>query len=147
MNSKDIKYGILVQNVLLKEIPKGDQRTALLGQVVLIDGELGKGIIGVRFLTEGNTWEPNRFSCPQENVAVISEKLWPYIASITSPQERVKLVKNKPLCDILKNIGKDMVVGFMDTNDVHLGTVRYMGAVKGMGYCFGIELYVSLINY
>lgn len=143
MNSKEIKYGILVQNVLLKEVPKGDQRTALLGQIVLVDGKLGEGNFGVRFLTEGETWESNRFICPQENVIMISEKLWPYIASITSPQERVKLAKNKLLCDILKNIAKDKIVGFMDTNDVYLGTVRYMGPVKGMGYCFGIELHVS----
>lgn len=147
MNSTENKYGILVKNVLLKEIPKGDQRTALLGQIVLIEKQIGDRNIGVRFLTEHNEWEPNRFICCQENVMQISEKIWPYIASITSPQERLKLAKNKPLCDILKNITIGTLVGFMDTSDVYLGTVRYMGAVKGMGYCFGIELHVSLINY
>ncbi|KAJ8920977.1 hypothetical protein NQ315_015772 [Exocentrus adspersus] len=146
MNSKDSEYGILAQNVLLKEIPKGGQRTALLGQIVRIEDKLKDGNYVLRFLTEINTWELNRFSCSQENVVCIPEKLWLYIASIQSPQERIKLAKNKALCEKLKSVGKDMVVGFMDTNDVYLGRVRYMGPVKGMGYCFGIELHEKKIN-
>ncbi|KAJ8931320.1 hypothetical protein NQ314_015782 [Rhamnusium bicolor] len=142
MSSKEMKYGIFVQNVLLKDLSKVQkQRTALLGQIVIIASKLADRNLAVRFLKEGDTWESTHFCCSQDSVVPICEQLWPYIATITSPQERVKLAKNKSLCEKLKKISKDTVVGFIDTTDVHLGTVKYMGTVKGIGSCIGIELH------
>ncbi|KAJ8947473.1 hypothetical protein NQ318_009776 [Aromia moschata] len=146
MSSNNMKFGIFEQNALLKDISKGLQRTVLLGQIVKIDGKLTDGKLIVRLLKEGDSWESTNFSCSQETVIPIAEKLCPYIASITSPQARVKLARNKELCEKLKNICKDMVVGFLDTNDISLGTIKYMGTVKGMGFCVGIELHEKKKN-
>lgn len=150
MGSREKNYGVFLKNALLKlkdaKDKKQTQRTARLGQVVIIDDKL-EGIIYVRFLKDsGDSWESTQFLCPEDCIVQISEKLWPFIASIASPQDRLKLAKNKTLCDKLKTISKDMVVGFADIKDVHLGKVRYIGAVKGMGHCYGIELHVSWIN-
>lgn len=140
-----MEYGIFLCNDLLKDYPKGQQqRTALLGQVVIIDGKLPNRTIIIRFLKEGETWETAQFFCSEDSVIRICEKLCFFIASIVSPQERVKVAKNKSLCDKLKTISNDMTVGFSDTKDIYLGTVKYIGVVKGMGHCFGIELHVSI---
>lgn len=150
MGSREKEYGVFLNNALLKLRDARDkgqaQRTAMLGQVVIID-ERSEGNVAVRFLKDdGESWESTQFLCPEDHIVHISEKLWPFIASIVSPQDRLKLAKNKSLCDKLKTISKDMVVGFSDTNDVYLGKVKYIGAVKGMGHCYGIELHVSFIN-
>lgn len=150
MGSKEKEYGVFLKNALLKVKDVRDkgqpQRTALLGQVVIIE-EKSDGNVSVRFLKDsGESWECTQFLCSEDHIVYISEKLWPFIASIVSPQDRLKLAKNKNLCDKLKTITKDMVVGFSDTKDVYLGKVKYIGAVKGMGHCYGIELHVSLIN-
>lgn len=143
------EYGIFRKNALLKLKDGTDrgqnQRTAMLGQVVIID-EKSEGNVTVRFLKEGDSWESIQFLCPKTDILYISEKLWPFIASIASPQDRLKLANNKNLCDKLKTITKDMVVGFADTKEVYLGKVRYIGAVKGIGHGYGIELHVSWIN-
>lgn len=150
MGSREKEYGVFLKNALLKrKDDKGQtQRTAMLGQVVIIE-EKSDGNVSVRFLKDGNveSWESTQFVCSEDHIVYISEKLWPFIASIASPQDRLKLAKNKNLCDKLKTISKDMVVGFCDAKDVYLGKVKYIGAVKGMGYCYGIELHVSLINH
>lgn len=150
MGSRENKYGVFLKNTLLKSKDARDknlsQRTALLGYVVIIDEKVD-GNVFVRFLkSDTEQWESTQFLCPEDHIVYISEKLWPFIASITSPQDRLKLAKNKKLCDKLKTITKDMVVGFADTKDVHLGKVKYIGIVKGMGHCYGIELHVSWIN-
>lgn len=150
MGSKEKEYGVFLNNALLKlrdvKEKSQTQRTAMLGQVVIID-EKSQGTVSVRFLREGgDSWESTQFLCPVDHIVHISEKLWPFIASIASPQDRLKLAKNKNLCDKLKTITKDMVVGFADTKEVYLGKVKYIGAVKGMGHCYGIELHVSWIN-
>lgn len=145
MVSKEKGYGVFLHNDLLKDYPRGqNQRTALLGQVVIIDAKLPNRILIIRFLKEGETWESVQFCCSEDSVIRICEKLCFFIASIVSPQERVKVAKNKSLCDKLKTITNDMTVGFADTKDVYLGKVKYIGVVKGMGHCFGIELHVSV---
>lgn len=150
MGSREKQYGVFLNNALLKLKDARDkgqnQRTAMLGQVVIIDEKL-EGIAAVRFLKDGGeSWESTQFLCSEDHIVQISEKLWSFIASVVSPQDRLKLAKNKSLCDQLKTISKDMIVGFSDTKDVYLGKVRYIGAVKGMGHCYGIELHVSAIN-
>ncbi|KAG5879245.1 hypothetical protein JTB14_017098 [Gonioctena quinquepunctata] len=136
MASIDKEFGIFIKNDLLKP-----QRTVLQGQVIIIDAKLPDGNIAVRFLKEGETWETIQFYCSEDNIVRISDKLWTFISSIVSPIERVKFAKNKSLCESLKNVYKEKVVGFIDTEDIHLGTVKYIGIVKGMGYCYGIQLH------
>ncbi|CAG9825331.1 unnamed protein product [Phaedon cochleariae] len=142
MTTREKEHGIFIHNDLIKDFPKGQQqRTALLGQVVIIDAKLGGGNLAVRYLKDTETWESVQFCCSENSIIRISDKLWPYIASITSPQERIKLAKNKELCEKLQHICKDVVVGFDGTDNIYLGSVKYIGLVKGMGYCFGISLH------
>ncbi|XP_057672894.1 ubiquitin carboxyl-terminal hydrolase CYLD isoform X1 [Diorhabda carinulata] len=142
MVSTEREFGIFICNELLKDFSKHpESRTVLLGQIIIIDQKVSDKTLAIRFLKENDTWETTAYSCPEDKIVRISEKLYPYIASITSPQERVKLAKNRELCNKLQRIGKDMVVGFIDTNDILLGTVRFNGVVKGIGHCFGIELH------
>lgn len=150
MGTKEKEYGVFLKNALLKLKDVRDksqsQRTAMLGQVVTIE-EKSNGNVSLSFLREdGLSWETTQFICSEDHIVYICEKLWPFIASIVSPQDRLKLAKNKNLCDKLKTITKDMEVGFSDTKDVYLGKVKYIGAVKGMGHCYGIELHVSLVS-
>lgn len=82
----------------------------------------------------------------KDNVIGIHEKLWPFLAAVSSSIERVKVAKNKDLCKKLLHLSTDMVVGFKDTNAVCLGTIKYIGNVKGIGKCFGITLHVSIFS-
>ncbi|XP_063922733.1 ubiquitin carboxyl-terminal hydrolase CYLD isoform X3 [Zophobas morio] len=142
MGTKDYKYGIFIQNDLINEMKAGQhQRTALLGQIVKIEAILGSGKMSIRFLKDGETWESTTFCCRQQSIVEVHEKLWQYLYAVTSPQERVKLAKNKERCDKLSNITKDITVGFTDTDGVQLGTTRFLGKVHGVGHCVGIKLH------
>ncbi|CAG9769168.1 unnamed protein product [Ceutorhynchus assimilis] len=143
MGSRDCRYGIFIRNAMLKDTSKTQNaRTVFMGQICIIEGILKHGILQVRLLKEGDTWESMMFITTCENiVSVIHEKLWQYMAAISSPQDRVKFAKNKYLCERLSLVCKDMVVGFTDSNDVKLGKVKYMGHIKGIGYGFGLELH------
>ncbi|XP_072377151.1 ubiquitin carboxyl-terminal hydrolase CYLD [Diabrotica undecimpunctata] len=142
MSSREKEYGIFICNDLLKDLPKGLQpRTVLLGQIIIIDGRIGERLLAIRFLKEFDNWETITYSCSEDNIVRISDKLWPFIASVSSPQERVKLAKNRNLCEALQRVCTDMVVGFTDINDIQLGKVKFIGVVKGIGYGYGIELH------
>lgn len=144
MGTKDLKFGVFVQNDLMKELKRGQhQRTALVGQIVKVEAILGGGNVAVRFLKEAETWESTSFVCSQQNIAFVTEKLWPYFQAIPSPQERAKLARSKEKCQKLEFITKDITAGFVGADDVHLGKIKYLGMVKGMGYCVGIKLHVS----
>lgn len=141
MNSK---YGIFIQNDLMTELKHGQsQRTALLGQIVKIEAKLGGEKYAVRFLKDAETWESTTFVCRHQSIVPIHEKLWQFLFAVTSPQERVKLAKDKERCDKLSNIITDLTVGFKDTDGVVLGQIKFLGVVRGMGHCVGIKLHVS----
>ncbi|ENN80893.1 hypothetical protein YQE_02682, partial [Dendroctonus ponderosae] len=130
------------RNDLLKDTVRGESaRTVLLGQICIIEGFLKEGVLQVRLLKDGATWDSHTFISDSEQVVIpICDKLWPYIASISSPQERVKFARDKVLCEKLRMVDLGTTVGFIDSTDVKLGTVRYKGNIKGLGYGFGLEL-------
>lgn len=97
----------------------------------------------MRLLREGESWESSKFGVLKENIVRVHEKLWPFLAAITSPMERVNVAKDKTRCEKLMQLTKDMVVGFKDVNGAYLGTIKYIGNVKGIGKCFGMQLHVS----
>ena len=142
-------YGIFVSNQLLRDVIKEQtQRTVMMGQICMIETFLANKALQVRLLKDGETWESQTFLTNTENcVLTISEKLWPYIAAISSPQERVKLAKNKSLCEKLKTVSKDITVGFVYADDVKLGKIKFMGQVKGIGHCYGLEMHVSCNSF
>lgn len=147
MATKEYKCGVFIDNELLKEVKQGQtQRTALLGQIVKIESNLTNGNVAVKFLKEGETWESTKFYCSSQKLALIPEKLWPYLQAITSPQERVKVAKDRARCEKLCNMTKDITVEFMDGDgERHLGKIMYLGFVRGMGHCVGIKLHVSCL--
>lgn len=98
----------------------------------------------MRLLKDGESWESYTFAVQKENVIEIQEKLWPFLAAITSSIERVNLAKNKKKCEKLIHLGIDMTVGFKDKNNIYLGVIKYIGNVKGIGKCFGIMLHVNI---
>lgn len=142
MSSKDSMYGIFTRNVLLKDNSKNQNpRTVLMGQICIIEAILAYKRFEVRLLKDGETWESQLFITTTDNcVLPICKELWQYIAAISSPQARVKFAKNRNLCDRLKSISKEMVVGYAAT-EVKLGKVKFMGKAKGIGYCVGLELH------
>lgn len=144
-------FGVLTENVVVTNLSKNinqnfqNQRSALLGTIVKIESVLGNNNVGVRFLKNLETWESDSFSCPRESIVNVDEQIWSFLAAIVSPLERVKLAKNSKRCEKLMQIKKDMVVGFEDYKDVYLGTVKYIGLVKGIGKCFGLQLHVRIL--
>lgn len=149
MNSK-YEYGIITDNVLANEHNKRDslnyQKTILLGQIVKIEAVL-KSAYAVRLLKDGENWETVTYVCPGNVLMSVDEKLWPFLAAVVSPQERVKVVRDRPRCQRLLQITEEMVVGVSFPKDVCLGTVKYIGTVKGLGKCFGIQLHVKYQYY
>lgn len=145
MGARECVYGIFQRNDLLKDAVRGESaRTVLLGQICIIEGFLKDGALQVRLLKDGATWDSHTFMCESEQVVVpICDQLWPYIAAISSPQERVKFARDKVLCEKLRMVELGATVGFMDATDVKLGTVRFKGNIRGLGYGFGLELNVS----
>ncbi|KAF5297689.1 hypothetical protein FQA39_LY12020 [Lamprigera yunnana] len=149
MNKRTYDYGILIENVLVKDLqPKlQSQRTVLLGSILKIDAVIGNKMFVVRFLMDDSeSWETNKFSCEQRTVTPVSETVWPYLASVSSPQERVLLAKNPLKCEHLMQISVGAIVGFSDFNCELMGTVKYIGHIKGMGKGFGIKLHKKKIN-
>lgn len=146
MGTHEGKYGIFVRNDMVSEFSKAQGlRTVRLGHICMIEGVLKNGLLHVRLLKDNETWESQTFiTKTEECVLQIPPKLWQYIASIVSPQDRVKFARNKKLCDKLSLVCVDMVVGYSDLHDVKLGRVRYKGQIKGHGWGFGLELHVSL---
>lgn len=142
-------YGIIIENTILNDLSsvKNDslqnQRTALLGTIVKIESVLGNNYVAVKFLKEGETWDSTLFHCLRDNVVFVDDKVWAFLSAVPSPQDRVKLARNKKRCDKILQLSKEMVVAFSEYKDTPLGTIKYIGNVKGMGKCFGIQLHVS----
>ncbi|XP_066255282.1 ubiquitin carboxyl-terminal hydrolase CYLD [Euwallacea similis] len=145
MGSHNRKYGIFLRNDVVKDLSAVQKvRTVFMGQICMIEPALKNGLLQVRFLKDkdGETWESQTFLTePEDCVLLIPDKLWQYIVSIASPQERVKFARNKKLCEKLSSVCCEMVVGFTDSDDVKLGKIKYKGPIKGLGYGFGLELH------
>ncbi|KAL1513179.1 hypothetical protein ABEB36_002624 [Hypothenemus hampei] len=142
MGSQDYRYGIFIRNEVIRDVETKNRenvRTVLLGHICNIT-LMSDGLLRIRLLKDLENWEPHAFYASPNSILPISEKLWQYIASIASPQDRVKFAKNRTLCEQLASVSCDMIVGFTDTNDVRWGKVRYKGHIKGIGYGFGLEL-------
>lgn len=94
-------------------------------------------------MKDSESWESGTFAVERDCVIGIHEKLCPFLAAVTSPMEKVNMAKDKKRCEKLMHLGVEMVVGFKEANVVLLGTIKFIGSVKGVGKCFGIKLHVS----
>lgn len=146
MTTREYVYGVIVQNCVLKNEKGEKTRTAVFGKVLKISNCYENGSMVVQFLKDDReTWEPGSFVCAPEHIAIIKEKLMPYVASIVSPEDRIKLAMDKERCEKLANLTIDMTVAVLLT-DVQLGVIKYMGTVKGLGKCIGIQLHEKRNN-
>ena len=151
MTSK-YEYGILTKNALLKDINKenvtlNQLQTVTAGQIVKIESILAHKKYAVRILKDGETWGSTIYLCSGDSLTSVDEKFWQFLSAIVSPIERVKLGSNQARCEKLSHICKDMVVGYTSMEDVHLGTVKFIGNIKGMGKCIGLHLHVSIKDF
>lgn len=142
MNRRRYEYGVIRQNCLMQA-----KRTALLGTIVKIEGanEDDDRMFWVKFLKDDmQTWESVKFQVKKDDVALVCEELWPFLAAVSSQLERVKLAQDRERCGRLMQLTKDMVVGFYDnsTSTVLLGTIKYIGMIRGVGRGYGIQLHV-----
>lgn len=142
MSERNTDYGITIRNTLLNELLSKTQRTILLGTIFKVETIVGNNNLHVRFLKENETWDSVTFLCSRNDIVFINDKLWHYLAAVTSPKERVKLAQNPKRCMKLMEVNVDMTVGFEDYANIYWGVVKFKGHVKGMGKCFGIQLFV-----
>lgn len=149
MSSK-YEYGIITENELLSEHNKcesiNNKKTVFLGQIVKVDAIL-KSSYAVRLLKDGENWDTTTYICPAKVLISVDEKLLPFLSAIPSPQEKIKLARDKARYQKLLQISVDMVVGVSLPKDVRLGTVKFIGNVKGIGKSFGIQLHVRYCTY
>lgn len=144
MSERNSEYGITIKNALLREIRNKSDRTIFLGTIFKVETIVGGQNLCVKFLKDGETWESNVFICPRDHVTFITENLWPYLAAVTSPKERVKLALNPKKCKKIMDVVENTTVSFIDDDKGYIGIVKHKGNVKGMGKCFGIHLHVCL---
>lgn len=141
-NTQRQTCGVLIENCLLKDSKGSKTRTAFVGHMVKITGNLDNGEVSIKMLKEDETWEPVQFICKRHQIAPVEETLLFFLTSL-SPQERVKLAKNRDKCEKLLNLTKDMTVAVSFKDDVVLGVIKFIGLVKGIGKCIGVQLHVS----
>lgn len=148
MSSQSSQYGIFIQNYVVKDNTNSqNERSVFLGQMCVIEAVLANSAIQIRLMIDDESLDTQTYTILRDNIVVlVPSKLRSYVASIVSPQERIKLAKNKNLCEKLSQVSINSMVGFTTTSDVKLGKVRYMGPVKAIGFCFGLELHVRYLH-
>ncbi|KAK5641403.1 hypothetical protein RI129_009950 [Pyrocoelia pectoralis] len=151
MSKRTYNYGILTQFVVVIDVVNKPQneRTGLLGSIVKIEGVLGNNTFKIRFLKDDHSenWESNKFCCKQSVIISVKENVWPYLASVRSPQKRIQLAKNPNLCEQLMQIPIDGKVGILYFGVVLVeGVLKFKGYIKGLGKGFGIRLHEKKIN-
>ncbi|XP_017774296.1 PREDICTED: ubiquitin carboxyl-terminal hydrolase CYLD isoform X1 [Nicrophorus vespilloides] len=140
MESRQCYYGILLENDLVHEYDKSDRpQSLLLGQIIKIESHLSSQHCLIKVIQKDRILVTN-FVCSIESILYIDEKLWPFLQSVVSPQDRVALAKSKERCQSLMDIKLNSIVGCNLNNEILLGEVKYMGEVKGIGTCYGIQL-------
>lgn len=141
-------FGIVINNALVEEVDhensakQNTQRTLINGTIIRIERDLPDHTYQVRCLKDDrDNWDTSQFKISIEKCHLIPEKLWQFLAAVQSPLERVKLAQNKERYEKLLLISVDMVVAYSDDDNVLLGTVKHIGKVKSIGWCYGIKLY------
>ncbi|XP_029178751.1 ubiquitin carboxyl-terminal hydrolase CYLD isoform X1 [Nylanderia fulva] len=94
-------------------------------------------------------WCGTEWRCHKYDLIPVSHKIWQYLLTVQSPQERIRIANDEALCERIRSISvNDRVWYCSDSSNrraKELALVRYIGPVKqlGLGHYFGLELLES----
>lgn len=148
MSRKEFKYGISKTSILVHGFTnnqKPDDRTAIVGSIVKIEGTIGNGNVIVRFLEPTSLeFEDSKYYGKQIDFIPVAEKLWPLLVAMSSYMERVSVAAHSELCDILVNLSINSKVEVLHNKIYYSAVIRYIGPVEtmGAGHFLGLELVV-----
>lgn len=153
MSRKEFKYGISRNSILVHGLTNShnsDERTALLGSVVKIEGTIGNGNIIISFLEATSlTFEDSKYYGKQSDFIAVSEFLWPHLIAIPSPIDRISVATNSELCDHLLKISVNSKIQVLYNKNSYPAIVKYVGPVvaMGTGFFFGLQLMVGQLIF
>ncbi|XP_050466126.1 ubiquitin carboxyl-terminal hydrolase CYLD isoform X2 [Cataglyphis hispanica] len=123
-----------------------------VGMLVEALEDLKESVLKVRVIdTIGGSkiWCGTEWRCHKYDLIPVSQKIWQYLLTVQSPQERIRIANDEALCERIKNISvNDKVWYCSDSSNrrvKEIALVRYIGPVKqlGLGHYFGLELLES----
>lgn len=123
--------------------------TLLRGMLVEALENLEENTLRVR-VTDTNgcmTWCGTEWRCHKYDLIPVSQKTWQYLLAVSSPEQRVRLAKDKALCEQIKDITVNDRVWYCadsDNRTKEIAFVKYIGPVTqlGSGDYFGLDLLV-----
>lgn len=123
-----------------------------MGMLVEALEDLKESVLKIRVIdTIGGSkiWCGTEWRCHKYDLIPVSQKIWQYLLTVQSPQERIRIANDEALCERIKNISvNDKVWYCSDSSNrrvKEIALVRYIGPVKqlGLGHYFGLELLVN----
>ncbi|GAB1864813.1 ubiquitinyl hydrolase 1 [Camponotus japonicus] len=123
-----------------------------VGMLVEALEDLKESVLKVRVIdTIGGSkiWCGTEWRCHKYDLIPVSQKIWQYLLTVQSPQERIRIANDEALCERIRNISvNDRVWYCSDSSNrraKEIAIVRYIGPVKqlGLGHYFGLELLES----
>ncbi|KAM0733366.1 Ubiquitin carboxyl-terminal hydrolase CYLD [Formica fusca] len=123
-----------------------------VGMLVEALEDLKESVLKVRVIdTIGGSkiWCGTEWRCHKYDLIPVSQKIWQYLLTVQSPQERIRIANDEALCERIRNISvHDTVCYCSDSSNrraKEIALVRYIGPVKqlGLGHYFGLELLES----
>lgn len=135
-------YGVCIVNV-------NELRVGMLVEAL---EDLKDSVLKVRVIdtVDGSKiWCGTEWRCHKYDLIPVSHKIWQYLLTVQSPQERIRIANDEALCERLRNISvNDRVWYCSDSSNRRareIALVRYIGPVKqlGLGHYFGLELLES----
>ncbi|CAL1679254.1 unnamed protein product [Lasius platythorax] len=123
-----------------------------VGMLVEALEDLKESVLKVRVIdTIGGSkiWCGTEWRCHKYDLIPVSPKIWQYLLTVQSPQERIRIANDEALCERIRNISvNDRVLYCSDSSNrraKEIALVRYIGSVKqlGLGHYFGLELLES----
>ncbi|XP_070169496.1 ubiquitin carboxyl-terminal hydrolase CYLD [Polyergus mexicanus] len=123
-----------------------------VGMLVEALEDLKESVLKVRVIdTIGGSkiWCGTEWRCHKYDLIPVSRKIWQYLLTVQSSQERIRIANDEALCERIRNISvNDRVWYCSDSSNrrtKEIALVRYIGPVKqlGLGHYFGLELLES----
>lgn len=154
-------YCVVAENTVVRKygIKCNECLTLFVGSLVHVDVKISDTIYCVKVVSyEGlcydESLEDYQWVCPAERLLPIDEVVWPILQAVSSPQERVAILKDKTLCNELCTIKVGCLVHIYCSdgrkiNPPEIAVVKYKGPVakKGSGIYFGVEMLVRLSSF
>ncbi|KAM7350875.1 ubiquitin carboxyl-terminal hydrolase CYLD isoform 2-T2 [Cochliomyia hominivorax] len=90
----------------------------------------------------------NLYECPQANIKLVDERLWPFLISIVDPEQRLRMLRDDTHCHwvLCKNINDIVKVSgelFDEPDKSFICIIIYIGPVSelhSVGYFFGLKI-------